>query len=94
MKKNIFTKLLTFLTILEREKISYALHHNRDNAIMIAAAVPGEHWEIEFLDDGSIEVERFISDGEILGDNALDELLRICSEDAEVELLQEAVAGD
>ena len=43
MKKNIFTKLLTFLTVLEREKISYALHHNRDNAIMIAAAVPGEH---------------------------------------------------
>ena len=61
---------------------------------MIAVAVPGKHWEIEFLDNGSIEVGRFISDGEILGDNALDELLRICSEDAEVELLQEAVAGD
>jgi hypothetical protein len=75
MKKDIFTKLLQFLNDLDDGSISYSLHHYRENAVMIAVAVPGERWEIEFLDDGSIEVERFISDGEIFGENALGELL-------------------
>jgi hypothetical protein len=38
---------------------------------MITVAVPGERWEIEFLDDGSIEIERFISNGKIFGERAL-----------------------
>lgn len=42
---------------------------------MIAVAVPGEQWEIAFLDDGLIEIERFISNGEIFGEKALGELL-------------------
>jgi hypothetical protein len=36
---------------------------------MVAVAVPGKRWEIEFIDDGSIEVEVFRSDGRI-GDRA------------------------
>jgi len=75
MKKYMFNKMLSFLNDLEGGKISYSLHHYRDNAIMIIVAVPGERWEIEFLDDGSIEIERFISNGEILGEKALGELL-------------------
>jgi hypothetical protein len=30
-----------------------------DGAIMIEASVPGEHWEIDILPDGEIEMERF-----------------------------------
>jgi len=44
-------------------------------ALMVEAVVPGEHWEIEFFPDGHIEVERFRSDGEILGPEAIERLL-------------------
>jgi hypothetical protein len=37
--------------------------------------VPGERWEIEFVGGGSVEAERFISNGEIGGEEALAELL-------------------
>ena len=75
MKKNVFNILLAFLADLERGKIHYTLTHQRDNAIMVIVTVPGEHWEIEFCDDGSVEVERFISNGEIEDEAALSELL-------------------
>ena len=74
MNKNAFDKLTSFLTDLERAGISYTLGHNRDEAVMVNLAVPGERWEIEFLDDGSIEVERFISNGEVHGEEILKEL--------------------
>lgn len=61
MNSNGFTKLTNFLTQLEQHKISYALAHYRDEAIMVMAAVPGQRWEIEFFHDGSVEIERFIS---------------------------------
>jgi len=32
---------------------------------MVEVAVPGERWEVEFLKDGSVEVEIFRSDGQI-----------------------------
>jgi hypothetical protein len=35
---------------------------------MVLVTVPGERWEVEFFADGSIEVERFISNGEICGE--------------------------
>ena len=77
MKQNTFLKLLQFLNRLEQTHISYSLAHHRDEAIMVIVAVPGERWEIEFLDDGSIEVERFISDGEIKTEDVLNELFTI-----------------
>lgn len=59
---------------LEAKKIHYRIEHNRSDAIMVCVAVPGELWEIEFLEDGDIEVERFRSDGDIEGPEAIDEL--------------------
>ncbi|MCI0488904.1 MAG: hypothetical protein L0229_20120 [Blastocatellia bacterium] len=81
MNNDVFDKLITFLSDLERRGISYSLAHNRDEAIMVMAAVPGERWEIEFLDDGLVEVERFISDGQICGEEILNELFARYSED-------------
>ena len=72
--KNVFDKLTAFLTELEGRQVSYTLSHNRDEAIMVNVAAPGERWEIEFLEDGSIEVERFISNGEVDGEETLREL--------------------
>jgi hypothetical protein len=42
---------------------------------MVIADVPGHRWEIEFMRDGSIEVERFTSSGEIGGEELLPELI-------------------
>jgi hypothetical protein len=75
MKQQPFNKLTKFLKQLEQDKIHYTLASHRDDAIMVLVTVPGERWEIEFLGDGSVEVERFISDGEICGEEALQELL-------------------
>ncbi len=70
-----FGKLLAFLNKLEEGRIHYTLLHSRDDAVMVSVAVPGERWEIEFLLDGSVEVERFTSDGEIYGEHSLKQLL-------------------
>ena len=74
MKQDTFTHLTAFLQSLERRKIHYILQSCRDEAIMVLVTVPGERWEVEFLADGSVEVERFISDGEIYGVDILGEL--------------------
>jgi hypothetical protein len=75
MKKNVFGKLIAFLADLEKGKIHYTLAHQRDNAIMVIVVVPGERWEVEFFEDGSVETERFVSNGEIYGEEALNDLL-------------------
>ncbi|MBC6475323.1 MAG: hypothetical protein GDA48_23030 [Hormoscilla sp. GM102CHS1] len=75
MKLNVFNQLIVFLQKLEGQEISYSLARHRDEAVMVTVAVPEERWEIEFLSDGTVEVEKFISNGEILGESALSELL-------------------
>ena len=74
MNNDAFNSLVAFLDKLEQKKISYTLAHNRDEAIMVLVAVPGERWEIEFMSDGSVEIEKFISNGEIYGADSLGEL--------------------
>jgi hypothetical protein len=60
---------------LRSAKISYQLSKRRDDATMVEVAVPGERWEIEFLEEGAVEVEIFCSDGKIHGDSVLARLL-------------------
>ncbi|WP_017295123.1 hypothetical protein [Geminocystis herdmanii] len=74
MKTVLFNKFLTFLNELEQNKINYQIAHHRDEAVMITVSIVGERWEIEFLDNGDIEVEKFISNGEIQGEESLKEL--------------------
>ncbi|MGH9770013.1 MAG: hypothetical protein ACREAB_21525 [Blastocatellia bacterium] len=66
--------LLSFLVRLEDVKIHYSLEHNRDEAIMVLIVVPGQHWEVEFFEDGSVEIEVFESGGELYDEKKLDEL--------------------
>jgi len=80
MKINVFGRFVVFLQNLEQQGLSYTLAHQRDEAIMVIVAVPGERWEVEFLSDGSVEVEKFISNGGITGEESLDELLSRYSE--------------
>ena len=51
-------RLLQFLDQLEQIGISYDLKHVRDS-IMIRAYIPEGLWEIEFFEDGTLEVEVF-----------------------------------
>ena len=66
-------KLIKFLNKLEEKKIYYTLNKVRD-AVMVEIAVPGERWEVEFFADGTVEVERFVSEGEICGESELEKL--------------------
>lgn len=70
----VYERLLLFLTDLEERKMAYSLSHARDDAIMVTVAVPGERWEIEFLAEGSVDVERFVTTGTLCGDDVLTEL--------------------
>ena len=74
MSTTVFTNLVAFLEKLEQQHISYTLAHNREEALTVFVAVPGERWEIEFRSDGSIEIEKFISTGEIHDAGSLGEL--------------------
>ena len=66
--------ITSLLKQLDDARIHYRLSSLRSDAIAVEVAVPGERWEIEFLDDGSIEVERFISNGKIESENTLEDL--------------------
>lgn len=55
--------LLRFLNRLEEHKIYYKLGKVRNDAIMVEVVVPGERWEVEFMEDGTVGVEKFLSDG-------------------------------
>ena len=43
---------------------------------MVEVVVPGQRWEIEFLDDGTVDVEKFISDKDFYEESDLDGLFR------------------
>lgn len=68
-----FKKLLFFLQRLDDAKLRYKLDHVRD-AIMISVTVPDERWEVEFFEDGLIEVERFISTGTMENEDMIEQL--------------------
>lgn len=72
-----FLKLTGFLKQLEQGHIHYTLASYHDDAVMVLVTVPGERWEIEFFGDGAVEVERFVSNGEICGEEALHKLLTL-----------------
>ncbi|MCI0661107.1 MAG: hypothetical protein L0220_08540 [Acidobacteria bacterium] len=71
---NNLEKLLSFLNRLNDVHISFSLRQIRNETVMVLISVPGQHWEVEFFGDGSIEVEIYKSDGEIYDGKKLDEL--------------------
>ena len=83
MKNPIFTKMMNFLDRLEGCGIAYTLTRAREEALMVSVTVPGERWEVEFLCDGSVEVERFRSKGEIEDEATLGELFTRYTETAQ-----------
>lgn len=66
-------KLLLFLNKLENNNIYYKLNKVRDS-ILVEVVIPGQRWEVEFFDDGHVEIEKFVSTGVIYGEEEAAEL--------------------
>lgn len=69
-------RIIEFLNRLEENKIFYSISKIRNESILIEVAVPGERWEIEFMENGEIEIEKFISDGTIFNEDELEILFK------------------
>ena len=68
---DVFAELLRFLDQLEQHHLSYQIARVRPDTLLVEVVVPGTHWEVEFSRSGDIEVERFVSNGEIADRSAL-----------------------
>jgi hypothetical protein len=77
-----FDKLLDFVRRLNEAKIAYRIETYREDAISVSLAVPGERWEVDFLADGAIDVERFRSDGTIDDESLFEQLFALYSADS------------
>ncbi len=66
--------IYSLLDQLRAAHIHYRVRDDRDGAVSIDAAVPGERWEIDVLSDGTVEIEVFKSNGLIDGEEKLGEL--------------------
>jgi hypothetical protein len=72
----LFARLLDYLNTLDAAHVHYALKHTRPDSVMIDVSLPGWRWEIEFMADGSVDVERYESVAGVEKDPALlDDLL-------------------
>ena len=76
LRGGLFARLLDYLNSLDAAHLSYTLKHTRPDSVMIDVSVPGWRWEVEFMSDGSVDVERYRSVAGVENDPALlDELL-------------------
>jgi hypothetical protein len=71
----VFGQLLDFLNRLDQAHIFYVLGHTRPDSVMVAISLPGWHWEVEFMADGSVEIERYGSAAGVQSDPKLLEAL-------------------
>jgi hypothetical protein len=75
MEGGVFGRLLDFLNRLDRAHISYQLRHNRPDSVMIDISLPGWRWEVEFMADASVDIERYSSVAGVENDPGLLETL-------------------
>lgn len=80
MKAATIGELLRILARLDAARIHWALRRTRPDAVSVDVSIPGHRWEIDVLEDGSIEVEVFTSNGTI-GDAEL--LAKLIDENAD-----------
>jgi hypothetical protein len=75
----VFGRFIDFLNRLDRAQI-YRLDHTRPDSVMIDISLPGARWDVEFMADGSIGIERYES---VAGVENEPGLLETIFEDAE-----------
>jgi predicted RNase H-like nuclease len=63
---NQLEQLLKLLAALDATRTRYTLGAHRPDAVTVTVTASGkERWEVEFLTDGSVRVERFVSAGDV-----------------------------
>src|SRR5438034_737788 len=70
-KADPYRRLMKIIRALEEARIHFNVTRYRRDAVSIQATVPGERWEIDVLEDGSVEFERFVSAGGVTGKTEL-----------------------
>lgn len=68
------SELTNLLDRLDEAEIQYTLASVSEGAIEVGIDVDGEHWKIEFMDDGEIEIEIFKSDGQVFDYSIIEDL--------------------
>ncbi len=69
------SELTALLDRLDEAEIHYALSSVSEGASMVSIDSPGEeHWEVEFMSDGDVEIEVFKSDGQIFDFSIIEDL--------------------
>lgn len=63
-------KLFHFCDALDTLHVRYGVLIARDDAVMVTVVSPGQYIDVEFFNDGSVEIERFLSRGVEAGSDA------------------------
>jgi hypothetical protein len=64
-------RVVQIALLLQAAKIHYTMSEYREDAVSILATVPGERWEIDILEDGEVDFERFVTAGGVTGEAEL-----------------------
>jgi len=75
------SELTSLLDRLDEAEMQYTLASVSEGAIVVGVDVPGEHWKVEFMDDGDIEVEIFKGDGQVFDFGIIEDLFEMAEED-------------
>ena len=71
------TELSKVLAQLRAAGLYYTLRDTREDAVVsVDVSVPGERWEVDFLTDGTVDIEVFRSDGTLYDGTKLEELFQ------------------
>ena len=68
------SELTDLLDRLDEAELQYTLASVSEGAIVVGIDVTGEHWKVEFMDDGDIEVEIFKGDGQVFDYGIIEDL--------------------
>ena len=75
MKSEPFAKLMEIIRALEAARIHFTVSYHRYDAVSILAIVPGERWEIDILEDGDVDFERFVTTGGVTSEAEVNEAI-------------------
>ncbi len=75
------SELTNLLDRLDAAEIQYTLASVSEGAVVVGIDVPGEHWIVEFMDDGDIEVEIFKGDGQVFDYGIIEDLFDSVEDD-------------
>lgn len=75
-----FRTLMGILQRLDAAKIHHSLSSYRTDAVSVTAVVPGERWEIDVLESGEVDFERFKTSGDLGDENELKECIQTFAE--------------